>query len=173
MNAPAPAVREHSQLDLTTLRLLKYEELEEIYRAGKRPAALSDLNGDAIGAMLAWRTPGSGPLAWLLRKFGESSIFAWKGKSFNANAEDRGEGINRVSFFGKRRWFKFGTRFDPSFVDAAPTFVLDYAGPNNPPLIRSIVDEVREVAPKLYLGAAALNVRGRPRPVLFFALSFQ
>ena len=173
MSAPAPDVREHTELDLTMLRLLNYTELEKLYRAGKRPSALADLNGDAIGAMLAWRTPSSGPLAWMLSKFGESSIFAWKGKSFKAEAEDKGEGINRVSLFGKRRWFRFGTRFDASFVDGQPTFVLDYSGPHNPPLIRSIVDEVREVAPKLYLGAAALKVKGQPKPVLFFALSFR
>ncbi|HJY30831.1 MAG TPA: hypothetical protein VJ306_22545, partial [Pyrinomonadaceae bacterium] len=62
---------------------------------------------------------------------------------------------------------------DSSFLDGKPTFVLDYSGPGNPPLIRSIVDEVREVAPGLYLGPAALNFRGRPRPVLFFAVSHQ
>ncbi len=173
MSAPAPAIREHAELDLTALRRMRYDELEKLYRAGKKPNALSDLDGDAIGAMLAWRTPSSGPLAWLLRKFGESSIFAWKGKSFQARNSERGEGINRVTFFGKRRWFPFGTRFDASFVDGGPTFVLDYARPGNPPLIRSIVDEVREVAPQLYLGAAALKVRGAPRPVLFFALSFR
>ena len=173
MSATAPAINEDSQLDLTALRRLKYDELERLYRAAPRPKALSDLNGDAIGAMLAWRTPASGPLAWLLKTFGESSIFAWKGKSFQSLGLERGEGINRVSFFGKRRWFPFGTRFDASFLDGQPTFVLDYARPGNPPLIKSIVDEVREVAPKLYLGPAALKVGGRARPILFFAVSLQ
>lgn len=173
MSAPAQAIDESAKLDLAALRRMKYDELERLYRAGKKPTALSDLDGDAVGAMLAWCTPSTGPLAWLLRKFGESSIFAWKGKSFQSQSGDSGEGINRINFFGKRRWFPFGTRFDASFVDGEGTFVLDYARPGNPPLIKSIVDEVRQVAPKLYLGPAALKVRGRPRPVLFFALSFQ
>lgn len=172
MSAPAPAVRDNAHLDLAALRALKYDELDRLYRAGKKPNSLSDLNGDAIGAMLAWKTPASGPLAWLLRKLGESSIFAWKGKSFQA-VTDEGAGINRITFFGKRRWFPFATRFDGSFVDGEPTFVLDYSSGGNPPLIKSIVDEVREVSPRLYLGAAALKVRGRARPVLFFALSLQ
>ena len=85
----------------------------------------------------------------------------------------RGEGINRVTFFGQRRWFPFGTRFEASFLDGEPAFVLDYARPGNPPLIKSIVDEVREVAPKLYMGPAALKVSGRARPILFFAVSLQ
>jgi hypothetical protein len=99
MSAPAPAIRENPQLDLAALRRLKYDELERLYRAAKPPSALSDLNGDAVGAMLAWRTPRTGPLAWLLRTFGESSIFAWKGKSFQSLSADSGEGINRVIFF--------------------------------------------------------------------------
>lgn len=173
MSAPAPSIQEHPNLDLTALRRMKYDELDRLYRAGRKPSSISDLDGDAIGAMLAWRTPQTGPLAWWLRTFGESSVFAWKGKSFQSAGSQNGEGINRVVFFGKRRWFQFATRFDPSFVDGEPTFVLDYAAGNNPPLIRSIVDEVREVSPKLYLGAAALIVSGEPRPVLFFALSFQ
>ena len=173
MSAPAPAIRENPQLDLSALRRMKYDELERLYRAANRPNALSDLNGDAIGAMLAWRTPASGPLASLLRKFGESSVFAWKGKSFKSLSAERGEGINRVTFLGRRRWFPFGTRFDASFLDGEPTFVLDYARPGNPPLIKSIVDEVREVGPGLYLGPAALKLGGRPRPILFFAVSLQ
>lgn len=173
MSAPAPALSENPQLDLQALRRLKYEELDRLYRAARRPSSLADLNGDAVGAMLAWRTPRTGPLAWLLRTFGESSIFAWQGKSFQSQGDDAGEGINRITFFGKRRWFPFGTRFDASFLDGEPSFVLDYARPGNPPLIRSIVDEVREVAPGLYMGPAALKVRGRARPILFFAVSLQ
>ena len=40
-------------------------------------------------------------------------------------------------------------------------------------LIRSIVDEVPEVAQSLYLGPAALLVKGKPKTILFFAVSFQ
>ena len=173
MSAPAPAISENPHLDLAALRRMKYDDLERLYRAAKPPNALSDLDGDAVGAMLAWRTPRTGPLASLLRTFGESSIFAWKGKSFQSLSTDAGEGINRITFFGKRRWFPFGTRFAPSFLDGQPAFLLDYGRPGNPPLIKSIVDEVREVAPKLYLGPAALKVRGRARPILFFAVSLQ
>ena len=84
-----------------------------------------------------------------------------------------GQGINRINLLGKRRWFPFGTRFDASFLDGEPTFVLDYARPGNPPFIRQIVDEVREVAPGLYVGPAALSIGGKPRPILFFAVSYE
>jgi len=171
MSATAKAPQ--SQLSIEDLRQMNFSELEEIYRNASRPAALSDLNGPAFGAMLAWRSPASGPLASLLRSFGESSIFPWKGKTFNSESAERGEGINRIDFkFAKTEWFRFGTRFDASFLDGQQSFVLDYSRPGNPPLIRSIVDEVREVAPGLYLGPAALKVKGRPRPILFFSVYF-
>ena len=174
MNAAATdAGRETTALGLDALRRMSFEELDGLYRAGRRPASLSDLDGDGQGAMLALRGVG-GPLASLLRAFGRSSVFPWRGKTFQSRGADRGEGINRIDLgFARPRWFPFTTRFDASFIDGRPAFVLDYSGPGNPPLIRQIVDELREVAPGLYLGPAALNVGGRPRPVLFFAVSFR
>ena len=173
MSATARAREEATALDLVALRGMSFKELDALYRAGQRPSALSDLDGDARGAMLAWRTPATGPLAWLLRSFGASTAFPWEGKTFQSQTSEIGEGINRVKLLGKRRWFPFKTRFAASFLDGQPTFLLDYSGPANPPFIRSIVDEVREVAPRLYLGPAALLVKGKPRPILFFAVSLQ
>jgi len=172
MSAIAQTFEDASELDLAALRRMTYAELDELYRSAKQPDFISDLNGDARGAMLAWRRPRTGPIAWWLRTFGASRSFPWEGKSFQGTS-DVGTGINRVNFFGRRRWFPFKTRFVNSFLDGKPTFLLDYSGPANPPLIRSIVDEIREVAPGLYLGPAALNFRGTPRPVLFFAVSHQ
>jgi len=173
MSATAKAVQEEPSLDLAALRRMSFKELDTLYRAGTRPSTISDLDGDAIGAMLAWRTPAGGPIAWLLRVFGASSIFPWEGKSFQSESKDLGTGINRINLLRKMRWFPFKTKFDASFLDGQPSFILDYSGPGNPPLIRSIVDEVREVAPRLYLGPAALLVSGKPRPILFFAVSLQ
>ena len=173
MSATARAREERPALDLTALRRMSFKELDALYRAGKRPSGLSDLDGDARGAMLAWRSPASGPLAWMLRSFGASTAFPWAGKTFKSQTSDLGEGINRVKLLGKRRWFPFKTRFEASFLDGQPTFLLDYSGPANPAFIRSIVDEVREVAPRLYMGPAALLVKGKPRPILFFAVSLQ
>jgi len=172
MSAASRAVSE-TQLTLNTLRQMSFEELDRLYRASPRPASIATLDGDAKGAMLAWRSPRSGVIASLLRKFGNSSAFPWEGKSFYSKGADSGSGINRVNLLGKRRWFPFATRFGASFLDGKPTFVLDYSRPANPPLIRQIVDEVREVAPRLYMGPAALKVAGRPRPILFFAVSLQ
>src|SRR5712691_4477548 len=173
MSATARAKEDAPALDLSALRRMSFKELDALYRAGKRPSALSDLDGDAVGAMLAWRSPARGPLAWLLRSFGASSFFPWEGKTFASQGADLGTGINRINLLRKMRWFPFKTRFAASFLDGQPSFILDYSGPGNPPFIRSIVDEVREVAPGLYLGPAALLLKGKPRPILFFAVSLQ
>ena len=172
MSATAQAI-DSTSLDLAALRRMNFNQLEEIYRAAKKPNAISDLDGDAIGAMLAWRVPARGPLAGLLHRLGASSGFPWEGKSFKSGPDGTGSGINRVRLFTRMRWFPFKTRFDASFLDGEPAFRLDYSGPGNPPFVRSIVDEVREVAPKLYVGPAALLVSGKPRPILFFAVSLQ
>ena len=166
----ATHAQENSQLDMAALRQMTFEELEALYRRAPAPSTIPDLNGDTIGAMLAWRTPASGPIASALRTFGASQSFPWEGKSFKSQSNETGEGINRVKFFGKRRWFPFKTRFGNSFLDGKRTFILDYSGPANPPFIRSIVDEVREAAPGLYFGPAALQVSGKPKKVLFFAV---
>jgi hypothetical protein len=173
MSAAPRAVSETQHLNLAGLRRMSFEELDKLYRSSPKPTSISDLDGDAIGAMLAWRSPRTGPIASLLRDFGNSSVFPWEGKSFHSKGAESGGGINRINLLGKRRWFPFKTRFDASFLDGKPTFVLDYSGPGNPPLIREIVDEVREVAPRLFMGPAALKVGGRPRPILFFAVSLK
>ena len=173
MSAPSRAATDNSALNLSDLRRMSFEELDLLYRNAQRPQSLSGLDGDGQGAMLAWRSPRTGPLAALLRAMGTSSVFPWKGKSFRATTRDAGEGINRISLFGSRQWFPFATRFDASFLDGKPTFVLDYGSRDNPPLIKQIIDELREVAPGLYMGPAALKVGGKPRHILFFAVSFQ
>ena len=172
MVAATQAVSTQQQIDLATLREMNYEQLSELYREARAPDSIPDLDGDARGAMLAWRRPGSGPIASALRSFGKSSAFPWEGKSFKAETAEKGGGINRINLLRKMRWFPFHTRLDSSFLDGERTFVLDYSGRGNPPLIRSIVDEVREVAPGLYMGPAAVKFRGKPRTVLFFAVSF-
>jgi len=77
MSAIAREFEDASVLDLAALRRMSYAELDELYRNGKRPNLISDLNGDARGAMLAWRHPRTGPIAWWLRVFGASTAFPW------------------------------------------------------------------------------------------------
>jgi len=155
---------------LDDLAALRPDALARLYRAAVTPAVPA-LDGDLVGRMLAV------PVLprWMfgaLRRFAAWTRFPWRGKSFRARDAARGDGINRV--FGDvrpRRWFRFETSLGPSRAGAFDAFQLDYDNPDNPGLIRAIKDEVREVAPGLYLGLAYVMWRQRPRLVLYFGLA--
>ena len=154
---------------LGDLAALDPTALAALYSRAETPV-LKEMDGHLKGRMLAvtalprW-------MAGFLRWFAGWSRFPWRGKSFSAHEDGRGEGINRV--FGDRnprRWFRFDTFVAPSRAGAFDAVQLDYDNPGNPGFIRAIKDEVREVAPGLYLGLAYFMLRGRARLVLYFGL---
>ena len=170
--AIAPLALENTELSrvqsLDELAALPAPRLLELYRSAAVPA-VPDLDGDLRGRMLAVR--GAGRLWFgLLRAFAAWRHFPWRGKSFASRTiATRGDGINRV--FGDRtRWFRFETFIGPSQADGGPAFQLDYDNPDNPFFIRAIKDEVRQVAPGLFLGQAYVMWLGKPRLALYFAL---
>jgi len=172
--APAPAAARPAAVagprSLDDLAALKPAALAVLYRSAVTPS-VPDLNGDLVGRMLA--APVSpGWMFGLLRRFAAWTLFPWRGKSFTSRDASHGDGINRV--FGDRRprrWFRYETFLGPSRAGAFEAFQLDYDNPDNPGLIRSIKDEVREVAPGLYLGLAYLMWRKQPRLILYFGLA--
>jgi len=154
---------------LDALAALGTEALRALYLAGTTPA-IGDVRGDLRGRMLAVRGVGRFVGA-LLRAFARWRFFPWRGKSFTPLAVGRGEGINRV--FGDsrpRRWFRFETFVAASRAGGGDAFQLDYDNPGNPFFIRAIKDEIRCVAPGLYLGQAYAVLFGKPRLVLYFGL---
>lgn len=154
---------------LDELAALDARALEAVYRRGTVPASLHALDGSPVCRMLSVRGL-AGPIAAALRGFARSESFPWAGKSFAAKDDAAGTGINRVRLAGTRRWFPFETRVEPSAVDGEPCIVLDYDLDANPKPIRMIRDELREVAPGLFLGPAMLDTgKGDPRLILFFA----
>lgn len=155
---------------LDDLAALDGDALRALYLAAATPA-IGDLRGDLRGRMLAVRGAGR----WLravLRAFAAWRLFPWRGKSFQPLSTDRGEGINRVfSDAEPRRWFRFETFIGPSRAGDFDAFQLDYDNAGNPFFIRAIKDEVRQVAPGLFLGQAYCMLFGRPRLALYFALA--
>lgn len=170
----APLVPENTALSrpqsVDDLASLTAPRLLELYRVADVPS-VPELDGDLRGRMLAVR--GAGRLWFgLLRAFAAWRHFPWRGKSFASRTiATRGDGINRV--FGDaqpRRWFRFETFIGPSRADGGPALQLDYDNPDNPFFIRAIKDEVRQVAPGLFLGQAYVLWLGKPRLALYFAL---
>ena len=157
---------------LDDLAKLDARELREVYLGGTVPESLAVLDGDLVGRMLAVRRLDRGGPLRGIAALSRLKSFPWEGKSFHHDNETTGTGINRVKLpGGTRKLFPFATRVGPSIVDDRDTIILNYDQPENPKAIRLIHDEIREVAPKLFLGPAALVRKfGRPTIILWFAL---
>lgn len=169
---PPAAARRDSLHTLDTLAQRTPEELDSLYRAASIPDTMHSADGDLVGRLLAVR--GIPPaFASPLRRWAASPTFLWEGKTFSASSDTRGIGINRVhipGLFGRQKLFPFDTSFAPSAIDGRSALVIDYDIPVNPGYIRRIHDEIREVAPGLFLGPGMWKGRKRKKLVLWFAL---
>lgn len=155
---------------LDDLARLGPAELRRLYREARTPR-IEDLEGPLAGRMLAVPAVSGFPvIPALLRRFASSgSAFPWQGKTFKTLAPGRGEGSNRV--LGDRfSWFRFETSVGRSRAGDFDAVHLDYDLPENPALIRAIKDEVREVAPGLWLGLAYVKLGRAYHLALFFGL---
>ena len=162
-----------ASLCLDDLAAMSSSELARLYAKGTVPKSLHAVDGALRGRMLAVRKLERGLLAGRLRRFAGSKSFLWAGKSFEASSDRSGRGINRINapgVLGRQNLFPFETRFDASAVDGKDAIVLDYDLGENPPYIRKIHDEIREVAPGVYLGPAMWKRAAGPATVLWFAL---
>ena len=164
--AAAPA----RPITLDELAALDVAALTAVYRDGTVPASLAALDGNPTCRMLAIRGLDHGLRGRAVRALAAARLFPWAGKSFAAEDAARGRGINRVRLGDGKRWFPFATKLEPSAIDGRPCIFLDYDQAPNPRPIRMIRDELREVAPGLFLGPAMLDDGRRPpRLVLWFA----
>jgi hypothetical protein len=141
---------------LTAERLLamSQSELDALFTASS-PGPIP--NGQATGTAIV--SPGTIYDAHIARAIG---TFAWQGKVFNA---ERGTLVNRISPFGLDAILAevyFGT----SWLDQKPCIVLDYSKTST--LAHWIRDEIRQVAPNLYLGVVYW---GKQR-LIHFSLEF-
>ena len=142
-------------LDRSQLLKMSDEQLDELF--GKSPAGEIP-DGEGTGTALA--CPGTWAakiLAWLAR------WFWWQGKVFDAK---RGCLENRVSAFGIRA-IKATVGPGKSWFDQQDCTVIDYSKTSL--VARMVRDEIREVAPGLYLGKVFLW----KRPSIHFCVSFQ
>lgn len=142
-------------VDPTRLIHMSQTELDELYRSsspGPIPA------GDAQG--LALILPGTAIGRWATRLV---SLLFWQGKVFDPAG---GELKNKVSPFGIRAIRATVYEAD-SWLDGRPTIVLDYSQTSF--VAQKIRDEIREVAPGIYLG----KVWWGKRRILDFTLNFR
>jgi hypothetical protein len=162
---PARVVRRIARLD--DLLFLENDEMRLLYEAAPAPL-VKDLDGPLRGRMLA--VPALPDVVTALpRAWARTRSFPWRGKTFRPTSELAGEGKNRV-VSERVSLFRFTTKVAPSRHDGKPALELDYDHPGNPGFIRMIEDEVRTIAPGLFLGQAWLRTARAKHFVLWFAL---
>jgi hypothetical protein len=141
-------------LEMNDLLKLSSDELDDLFRRSP-PGEFPD--GDASGTVLV--TAGE-KLNRLTDRI--ASRVAWQGKHFR---REHGDLKNKVGPFGFRA-VRAKVYKEASWLDGQETIVLDYSKTSF--VARSVRDEIREVAPGLYLGLVFL----RRRKILHFALKF-
>ena len=125
-------------LDSEQLLKMSKAELDALFRASESGPVP---NGAAQGtALIAPGTAFNPEVAEFVK------LFAWQGKTFDAAA---GTLLNRVSPLGVNA-IHGNVYIGPSWLDEKPCVVLDYSKTST--IAHWIRDELREVAPKLYLG---------------------
>ena len=134
---------------------LSGDELDELFRsspAGEIP------NGDAEGKVLVGSDDDdvSDKVAWIAR------TLTWKGKVFN---REKGDLKNKILPFGIKA-VRAKVYKEASWFDGEETIVLDYSKTSF--FARKVRDEIREVAPGLFLGL----VYWKKDKVLHFSLDF-
>ena len=141
-------------LDRAALLVMTQPEIDALF-SGSPPGPVP--NGAANGtAIIAPGTPFSGEIAEII------NIFAWQGKTFDAA---RGVLTNRISPLGVNAIV--ATVYESaSLLDGGPCIVLDYSKTSI--VAHWIRDEIRLVAPALYLGVVYWD----DRRLINFCLEF-
>jgi hypothetical protein len=143
---------------LTVNRLLRMSgsELDALYRQG---AAIGMPPGRVRGtALLAPGTRRNGAMAL-------STRLVWQGKVFDPAG---GAAVNR--FFGLPM-IRAQVLQDQSWLDGAPSLVLDYSRTSR--IYAQNRDEIRQVAPGLFLGLMYARTSPQPTFRMYFALEVQ
>jgi hypothetical protein len=151
---PAPAADAvHRPCSLEELARLSWADLERLYRESA-PGAIPA--GYARG--LALHDP-EAPLATTRSKV---THLLWHGKHFSVTD---GTLVNQWCGF---KAIRAEVSCGPSWLDGAPAIIMDYSHTSR--VWSDVRDEIREVAPGLYLGAMFLRRDPRPKFKMFFAL---
>lgn len=160
-------------MDLDALAKMDLQALHVSYEGGDVPT-LEELDGRLPGMLLApaVRGAGEGVALAVARALARSRAMLWKGKSFRPTSQTSAEGFNLlVSLESDQKIAPFHARVGTSRHDGRDAIELDYDRPDNPLPLRAMVDELRRVAPGVYLGQAWLRLGGSAHLLFYFALA--
>jgi hypothetical protein len=127
-------------------------ELEQIYRQAKPGCApLGFLRGQVVYC----------PDEPLAHARGRMTTLLWHGKHFGCDG-------TLVNQWSGARAIRARVDYGPSWLDGQPSIILDYSGTSH--IWHDVRDEMREIAPGLYLGAMYRGQCPCAKLKLFFVL---
>src|SRR5262245_48187211 len=142
----------HTPCSLEELAHLSYADLEQLYRTAQ-PGAIpcGYTSGRAIYC----------PDKALSKVRSKITRLVWHGKDFHADGTlvNQWSGVKAI-----RARVDYGT----SWLDGGPSIIMDYRGMSR--VWSDVRDELREVAPGLYLGAMYRCRGAEPKCIMYFAL---
>jgi hypothetical protein len=147
--APAPS----TGVTLDALLRMSPAEIEALYGQG---TAVALPTGRVRGTALL--APGT----WRARPLSRGARLFWQGKVIEP---DQSTAVNR--FFGMRM-IRGRLSQGPSWLDGAPALILDYSQTSR--IYARNRDEIRQVAPGLFLGLMYDRTTAPPRLSMYFAL---
>lgn len=151
--APAPAEPSTSAITLEQLLGMSPAQIENVYRQG---TAVAIPPGKVRGTALL--APGTRRARMVSR----GARLLWQGKVFE---EGQSTAVNR--FFGMR--VVRGQLYQgPSWLDGGPALVLDYSQTSR--VYADNRDEIRQIAPGLFLGLMYNRTTSPPELQMYFAL---
>lgn len=143
-------------LTASALMRMAQAELDALYTRSE-PGPIPDGESDGLANAFPGTALGSLTQAF----FG----LCWQGKAFDASA---GRLVNKI--LGFLRGCPARVFLGESWLDGKPAIIIDYMGVSL--LCRPVRDEIRRVAPNVYLGVAYVRTPGTPVAALRFALDF-
>lgn len=154
----APALTE------AALQAMSFKELMALFATLPAPE-LSEMDGEFAAALLA--QPGA--LAQIIGNLTVNNPLMpgrWLCKAFRPVFEHSGRGYNAFAHLGRKvQRYPMQTLIAPSRYDARPAYTLVYAAYRSMCGAIHMVDEVRRVAPGLYLGIGTWGFTARQRQV--------
>lgn len=155
-----------SHLDLTESDLLAmgFKDLMALF--AKLPAPqIRAMNGEFAARLLAQPSA----MAQVIGNLTVNNPFMpgrWLCKAFKPVSADRGQGHNTFAHLGRKvQRYPMQTLIAPSRYDGRPAYTLVYAAFRSMCGAIHMVDEVRQVAPGLYLGIGTWGFTDRQRQV--------
>ncbi len=150
-------------VELDDLVKMSKPELDQLFLEGDTPDA-DGLEGISEGRVLA----GRGALrVEPVRQLVNNPVLPWKGKHVEGQ-----HGSNRFELGPlERKGFEFDMYVTRSLVDGDDdVLIFDYDTPENPPGIRRIRDDLKEVDDGLFLGTSNVRAGSEYRFLTYFAL---